>query len=93
MCFVMYCVMCFVMCCVMRFLIRLLMPLISSIMLQALFGSIDIPFDLDPPKELNLGRIPTLAHATSAESVIIKDIKTVEIKKLRYDGSAPGTNS
>jgi hypothetical protein len=53
------------------------------------FGHVDIPFNLDPPKELNLGRVPNLAHDTSAEAVIIKDIKTLEIKKLRYDGSAP----
>jgi len=53
------------------------------------FGHVDIPFDLDPPTELNLGRLPSLAHGTSADAVILKDSKTIQFRNLRYDGAAP----
>ncbi|KAI1303214.1 Protein Skeletor, isoforms B/C [Halotydeus destructor] len=53
------------------------------------FGHIDIPDGFVAPQEHNLGRIPTLAHGTSADSVIIKDIRTIQINNLRYDGAGP----
>jgi hypothetical protein len=53
------------------------------------FGHVVIPFDLDVPQELNLGRMPSFAHSASAEAVIIKDTKTIQFKRLRYDGAAP----
>lgn len=53
------------------------------------FAHIEIPPELDPPTELNLGRLPSYAHSTSADAVIIKDAKTIFFRHLRYDGAAP----
>ena len=48
------------------------------------FGHVELPFDFDPPQEVNLGRLPSFAHSVSAEAVIIKDTKTIHFKRLRY---------
>ncbi|XP_022665167.1 protein Skeletor, isoforms B/C-like isoform X2 [Varroa destructor] len=53
------------------------------------FGHIKIPHDFSPPREVSLGPIPTYAHGTSADDVIVKDFKTLFIKNLKYDGAGP----
>ncbi|RWS07336.1 Protein Skeletor:-like isoforms D/E [Dinothrombium tinctorium] len=53
------------------------------------FGHVMIPFNFDAPKEIDLGRLPNFAHGTHARAVIIKDAKTIHIKRLFYDGAAP----
>lgn len=55
------------------------------------FGHVKIARDFVPPREVSLGPIPTYAHGTSADDVIVKDFKTLFIKNLKYDGAGPGS--
>ncbi|KAG9509971.1 Protein Skeletor, isoforms B/C [Fragariocoptes setiger] len=58
-------------------------------MFQANFGHIVVPLNFEPPAPLNLGPLPTLAHKTKADSVMIEDAKTIRLRNLHYDGAAP----
>ncbi|XP_023219736.1 protein Skeletor, isoforms B/C-like [Centruroides sculpturatus] len=53
------------------------------------FGSVEIPENFQPPEEKNLGPLPSLAHGVKSGPVIIKNIKTIFISNLYYDGAAP----
>ncbi|GBN99243.1 hypothetical protein AVEN_156533-1, partial [Araneus ventricosus] len=54
------------------------------------FGYIMIPDDFEASKEADLGPLSSLAHGVKSGSVIVKDIKTIAIKNLHYDGAGPG---
>ncbi|GIY08079.1 hypothetical protein CDAR_90811 [Caerostris darwini] len=53
------------------------------------FGFIMIPEDFEPPKEADLGPLSSLAHGVRSGSVMVKDIKTIAIENLYYDGAGP----
>ncbi|XP_055950409.1 protein Skeletor, isoforms B/C-like [Argiope bruennichi] len=53
------------------------------------FGHIMIPEDFEAPREADLGSLSSLAHGVKSGSVIVKDIKTIAIKNLYYDGAGP----
>lgn len=53
------------------------------------FGHIMIPSDFDLPQERDIGSLPSLAHDTRADKVIVKDAKTITLINLHYDGAAP----
>ncbi|RWS18924.1 protein Skeletor: isoforms B/C-like protein, partial [Leptotrombidium deliense] len=56
---------------------------------QTNFGHINIASNFEAPREVNLGKLATYAHGVSADAVIVKDTKTIEIKNLYYDGTGP----
>ncbi len=47
------------------------------------FGHVNIPVNFVFPEEKNLGPIPTRAHRTRADAVIVKDEKTIFIKFVK----------
>ncbi|XP_013780945.1 protein Skeletor, isoforms B/C-like [Limulus polyphemus] len=48
-----------------------------------------IPNGFQPPKEYPVGAIPQFGHGTHSGTVVIKDVKTIFVPNLYYDGAAP----
>ncbi|XP_022250399.1 protein Skeletor, isoforms B/C-like, partial [Limulus polyphemus] len=55
------------------------------------YGHALIPRDFVPPVEQSIGPIKSFAHGVRADSVVIKDSKTIYLSNFYYDGSAPDT--
>ncbi|XP_076317148.1 protein Skeletor, isoforms B/C-like [Tachypleus tridentatus] len=55
------------------------------------YGHVVIPKDFVSPVEQSIGPLKSLAHGVRADSVVIKDTKTIYLSNFYYDGSAPDT--
>ncbi|UYV60882.1 hypothetical protein LAZ67_1002664 [Cordylochernes scorpioides] len=53
------------------------------------FGWVRIPGGLEVPRETAIGTLPSFSHGLRSGPVILRDVKTILISKLYYDGAAP----